>query len=371
MTSSNRKGKHELRWALRTLKIGDPLRLSKSGPGLLPPKEVAQDGRPQSEVAHSDVPGKTQRSLTGGNRLDGERVTQTEAPKKEVAQKELSQIEVAKIETPHLELSQSEGAASRVPQIEISQNKEASELPVMLTKPAGFFKLAHSVFSEPCLRELSGDCFRLFLWLSAKAWRYPNSQGIVRASIHHMEIQTAMGHATISRALKALKEARLVELVATDFKKGNVWKISPIATGPEVPEGGGLKNKEPQIEQASPNLASSHRAQSSLGLRGKLPQNEHHFKGNKNLINKIKKASGCAIEPPNYRQSSVAHELKERAIAKFEEEISSQEREGWVTKFIEREFPHGFLPPRKVIFSMAAYDWFISKNKTSESRWAV
>jgi hypothetical protein len=67
------------------------------------------------------------------------------------------------------------------------------------TNGGSFFRLSDRAFSSPLLQRISGDCFRLFLWMSARAWRYVKSEGTLRASIGFIEEGTAMSHATIVR----------------------------------------------------------------------------------------------------------------------------------------------------------------------------
>ena len=77
----------------------------------------------------------------------------------------------------------------------------------------GYFQLSHSVFRDPKLRALPGDAFRLYLWLSSQGWRFPDSDGTLRASVSFITEALGMPHATVSRGLKILREGSLVQLV--------------------------------------------------------------------------------------------------------------------------------------------------------------
>ncbi len=154
-------------------------------------------------------------------------------------------------------------------QFEIARNERSSADTAIPTKNGGYFQLSHSVFQDSKLRDLSGDAFRLFLWMSSQAWRFRDSDGITRASISFITEATGMSHATVSRSLKVLKEDDLIRLVENDFKQGNRWWISPRAVwslpGDELPQ-----NEGAQSEIAS----TSNRGIRCLKLNKKLPQIE-------------------------------------------------------------------------------------------------
>ena len=91
-----------------------------------------------------------------------------------------------------------------------------------------------------------------------------------------------MSHATISRCLKTLKEEALVELLEIDYKRGNLWSISPIAFAGCEPENLPPRSEGPR-KKAPP---ASKRDRSHLNLREKAPQNEgqiRSIKKSKNL----------------------------------------------------------------------------------------
>jgi len=93
----------------------------------------------------------------------------------------------SQIEGHHSELTQNEAAQREVPRL------------------SGYFRLSHALFGDAAVRKLSGDSFRLFLWMSCQAWRFPDSDGTLRASVSYIELGTGISHATISRCLRQLK----------------------------------------------------------------------------------------------------------------------------------------------------------------------
>mgnify|MGYP001581968796 CR=1 FL=1 len=154
-------------------------------------------------------------------------------------------------------------------QFEVARNERGSIDEAIPAKNGGYFQLSHSVFQDPKLRELSGDAFRLFLWLSSQAWRFRDSDGTTRASISFITEATGMSHATVSRSLKVLKEMDLIRLVENDFKRGNRWWISPRAVWSLQGD------KLPQNEGAQSEIATtSNRGTGCLKLNRKLPQLE-------------------------------------------------------------------------------------------------
>jgi DNA-binding transcriptional ArsR family regulator len=147
-----------------------------------------------------------------------------------------------------------------------------------LPRLTGFFKMSHAIFCDSAIRKLSGDSFRLFLWMSTQAWRFPDSDGRVRASLTYIELGTGVSLATISRSLKQLKKEGLVTLIEKDFKHGNVWSVSRVAShDPEDPKTKTQdthyeppQNKVPHSDHAAPLIRES----ISLTLREQVPQNE-------------------------------------------------------------------------------------------------
>jgi DNA-binding transcriptional ArsR family regulator len=178
----------------------------------------------------------------------------------------------------------------------VAQNEEAGS-----GEPGGFFKLSHTLFADPRIQQMSGDCFRLFLWLSMRAWRFPDSTGVVRASVRFVEEATGMGHATISRALKVLKDHELVEALEVDYKRGNVWKIARLALpggAPDPKPRKKLTHKElPQSEAPFFSTeAPSNRARTRLEMSAQVPQNEDQYKKYKNLKKHSQDALGVFFD---------------------------------------------------------------------------
>ena len=309
-----------------------------------PRKELAQNGRSRPEIPQSEEP-QNGCSPTGAAGVDapGVKCATAEAPRteqtgdgharNEVARNEHIKIEIAQIEAPHDEDTRPERARNETakyeeshrvvprngkPQNELSQNDQddrfeepqseqtqfelphaggshgtgeradwiipkerVDSIPESQDALYGYFKLAHTVFLEPLLRKVSGDCFRLFLWLSSRAWRYHDSQGVVRASVRFIEQQAGIPHATISRSLKTLRDIGLVSLLETDYKHGNVWRVSPVAFGNRGPDIKPPRLERPQSERSKGGEAASKRASSSLDLRTELPQDERNIRNSR------------------------------------------------------------------------------------------
>jgi hypothetical protein len=139
---------------------------------------------------------------------------------------------------------------------------------------SGYFQLTHAIFRDPELRTLSGDTFRLYLWLSCQGWRFRDSDGTLRASVGFITEGCGLPHATVSRGLKTLREKRLVQLVKTDFKRGNIWRVSRRAVW--SPRRGKVSQIEAaRIEGPPVDLdATSIRGSSRLNSSKKFPQIE-------------------------------------------------------------------------------------------------
>lgn len=456
-------GRNDMKKALERLQVNRPLRLPGEGPGLVPPEEktnqneAPRKGVPLPEVTSQEVPRKrhpqTEHSrfegpLSRGSQIEDAQTetTRYEGPlsidedqesKTQIDGQARSQIKLAQDEgsqTGHAtsEVIQHQVAHTEVPDYEETQVREASA--------AAFFRLSPRVFSESVTRNMSGDCFRLFLWLSWRAWRFPNSPGVVRAAVSFIELETGMGHATVSRCLKTLKELKLVTLVETNFKRGNVWKVSSLACPGRVPDpspGGKQPEKEAaRKEVAAASEAGNHRLKSS----NEQPQSESHIKNYKNLrkphcsetrlllgrIDRIEAPKKRAREtasleallktfkpatllraleyvetkgtlkgeschsPFGYltvaaddvlkrvstkartENSVIFFEAPEKsasveptvALASFHQDLSPPERDQFLETFIRSEFPHGFLPPRRVTESLAAVAW-MAKSRPS------
>jgi len=361
---NNRKNT-DLKKRLADLRINEPLRLSK------PTETVgATDAALRYEVPHSEAPRPSLPKNEGVHKeaARGEitrgRQAQSGSPSGELAQNEANYIEpkIAKLsptKNAQSGAAQREQAPTEGSRTGLSQNEPAPIEKTYTKSPRleaaqgerpfdvaqGFFKLSHAIFSHPRLRELSGDCFRLFLWLSCRAWRYPDSDGTVRASVGYMESHIGMGHATVSRGLRSLKETGLVSLEEVNFKRGNLWRITPLALGTFDPENAPPRLKAPQHEPPkNRSEACSKRGAGSLTLSKKPPQSEQQLIN----FNKQKISEESAMDPAQI----------EAAIAEFETTLPEETRQNITQKFTAREYPHGIFPPSKVIKTLVAIEWY-------------
>lgn len=437
-----KSGRNDMKKALEKLQVNRPLRLPGDGPGLLAPKapgkEVPPNGAPPAQaaqfgVAHIGKPASSEEPQNEKAPQKGQhgvsKRSQTEVPCNEATKTELPKSEEARNEADRFE-----GAENELPQDEGGMSN-------------AFFRLSPRVFSEPLTRTLSGDCFRLFLWLSWRAWRYPNSPGVVRAAVSFIEDETGMGHATASRALKKLRESGLIQLVETDFKRGNLWKVSALACPNRSPDPG-TGSKVPRNEvPPKKSGGASEKGASDLKSSAKPPQNESHLKNYINLRNLSQEDANFFFErvdkfsAPKKRASELRHldlllsqfkpsdlaravryletkgtlsgeschspfsylavavdevlkrigketsgqsivdgtrpELKQvtessniqasLALSNFEADLTPTAQEEFLSEFIQKEFPHGFLPPTRVTKSLAAVAWLAQKNNHGNS----
>ena len=288
------------------------------------------------------------------NRLPKKEVAQNEVPNSKVPRKELPQLEGTHSNVPQNQAAQKEvaengGSHGEPPQSVVAQDKESG---------SAFFRLSHRAFSDPKLQGMSGDCFRLFLWMASKAWRYPNSDGKVRAAIRFIEEGTGMSHANVSRCLKALKELELVRVVQTDFKQGNIWWVSPLACPNGGGGGKGLPKKEaPQFEAAQDrNGAASKRAGGYLKKSTEVPRFEGEIKKLRS-IKKIKEAAVAHFKMQTDDEGDFSGNSEE-IITAFEAAFADDEQSKLVTDFMAREYPHGFTPPMRVVRSLTARAWY-------------
>ena len=172
-----------------------------------------------------------------------------------------------------------------------------------------------------------------------------------------------MSHANVSRCLKTLKDLGLVRVAQTDFKQGNIWWVSPLA----CPNGGGgggggkgLPQKEaPQFEVAQDrNGAASKRAGGSLKKSTEVPR----FEGEIKKLRSIKKLKEAAVA--DFKMSADGDDdfsgNPEEILTAFEAAFADDEQSKLVTEFVAREYPHGFMPPPRVIRSLTARAWFRS-----------
>jgi hypothetical protein len=182
----------------------------------------------------------------------------------------------------NLDIKTPYGAKPERTQVEVPQ----TEAPRFET-PQGYFMLAHSVFMNPVLRELTGDAFRVFIWMSAQAYRFKTSDGTLRASIGYINAGTGVSQATVSRILDALVKKKLVERVEVHSHKGNLWRVSPVAVG--SPKREGPRDEGTQGDGGG----ASNEGSSSLNSREEAPQSEGQLNNSKHF----KKSNSLSLMP--------------------------------------------------------------------------
>jgi hypothetical protein len=362
------KKNDELRSALKKLNVSEPLRLSKSGPSFKPP-DASQK---REEVPRIEAP------LSGAPRYKGSQkeLAQNESPQFErpqnkpsapknglenTANSNLNRFEGPHLEWPRNEAPQIEGAEFERAQNEATQIESArfagfrkprtTPSQVSATNGGSFFKLSDRAFSLPQLQRVSGDSFRLFIWMSSKAWRFVKSDGTLRASIGYIEEGTGMSHATISRCIRTLREEGLVTLLETDYKRGNIWQISPAAFAGSGPGDLPPRFELPQNEGAqNVAVAPSKRGASSLNLRGKVPQIEVEIRSIKKSKESSQEATSLFARLDRIR--AVEKQKSERdCLLQLLQAYSAAELER-ATSFVER---HGILGGREACHSPYRY----------------
>lgn len=368
-----------LRSALREVRVKEPLHLLRNGPILRPPTttlepnlneaphlEVTSGDTPRIEVPHQEEP-----SIQASHRKDAQNeIAHFEAPHFDEAHKEQPQFEQPKLQPARDEVTQLRGGCDPEEAVnEPAQNERGAR---------GFFRLSERAFSHPKLQQLSGDCFRLFLWMSARGWRYQNSDGTLRASVSFIETHTGMSHATISRGLKSLKELSLLELRQVDYKRGNIWRVSAIAFGGATEDPNPPKRKQKHREAGS-TLGASEGGAGNLKSSPRPPQNEQHIKNIK--INKTTTTSQSSI-PRRVKDTANKSDLnqtpaeapKELAVKKFESELPAEVQTSLISSYAGEHFCWGFSPSPRLVLELTALRWFETVGKGTipeQKRYAV
>ena len=153
----------------------------------------------------------------------------------------------------------------------------------------GFFMLANHVFSEPLLRSLTGDTFKVFLWMSMQAYRFRQSDGTVRASAKFVSVGVGIAESSVTRSFDALIKNKLIKRIEINYKTGNKWWVSPIAFGGSdeqlSTQNEVIQNEPSLIElpktegEATPNIQSN---------SPKLGEEPPQIEGQINKINNLK-----------------------------------------------------------------------------------
>ncbi len=161
---------NDLKERLKALRVNEPLKLNREGVSMRPPQERKEV--PQIEASPNRPP---RNEYPHSEHRQTELLQPKLPPRNERAQNEAPQIEEAHTEVAQNDPPQEGPAQIEAPLIPQVEQPQVEEPQREIGTPQGFFKLSHGVFSEPLLKDLSGDCFRLFLWLSSRAWRFLSS----------------------------------------------------------------------------------------------------------------------------------------------------------------------------------------------------
>lgn len=255
--------------------------------------------------------------------------TKADDPSKtEVTEKKAAQIEIPEAEQP-----QSEAPKNEIP------------------KPrAGFFKLSNALFSNVIVRELPGDAFKIFLWMSMLAWRFRDSKGELRASVGYISRGVGISRASVSRNLSSLENARLISVVAVDYRLGNLWKVVDLAAVRELPQ-----DEHPETEHAQvaappaskqrgsiPNLKQGH---SQIEHEFKIPQSTKTSHNTREIVSEKLKAYFRDMKPFRKREIETARYW----------ELRTDFEESEIESAVEWLRAHGTLDGEKPCFLPISY----------------
>jgi hypothetical protein len=76
-------------------------------------------------------------------------------------------------------------------------------------------------------------------------------------------------------------------------------------------------------------------------------------------IKKIKEVAVANFKLPKDDEDAFSGNPEE-VLTAFETAFADDEQSKLVNKFMAREYPHGFMPPMRVIRSLAARAWYLS-----------
>lgn len=203
-------------------------------------------------------------------------------------------------------------------------------------KSKGYFRVDHQIFEDSRMKSLSGECFRVFLWMSSRAWRFPASRGFLRASVSYIHVHTGVSEATINRSLSDLKVKNLIELLSVDYKLGNQWWISPVF-------------KSAQIEKSHFEAPQNNRASPSKGQKYRLIMDNQASPFEVDLININK-------EKNNDENDEWDIEFIRKCFAeKYPDPIEQQEQ---LKLLVDARFQGIFKPPQTVMENLVLMSWF-------------
>jgi hypothetical protein len=223
-------------------------------------------------------------------------------------------------------------------QVEQPQNKDTQARPAK----QGFFMLAHSVFENLLIQKLSGDAFRIFIWMSAQAWRYRESNGQFRAAVDYITVNCGCSRSTVTRALADLKEQGLIECMEQNFKKGNLWRVSRVADG---------RNEEAESELPQTESSRNESEAGSKSGGSVLKKNTKHAQNEQQIINPLQEN----FKNPKKEADEFFDEIEEK-WKRFCEEFSDEGGRAAKLKELLEGLP--FAPSSELGRNMAMVKWF-------------
>lgn len=223
------------------------------------------------------------------------------APKQEPETIPTTELEHTENEHAQIEYAQPKKVKSQPSKPVVSVEAKPDES----TQKHGFFKLAHAGVYDERLRNLSGDSFRVFIFLSLNAWRFTQNRGEVRASVNYVSKISGVSRSTATRCLESLEEAKLLVMLEQDYKRGNLWRVSDLLSFRAGAENEHAQNGDTQIEQG----ACSKSVRSILKMNTEHAHFEHH---NKNYNNsKNSQLTRASEETPSVQKLEVEKYLDE------------------------------------------------------------
>ena len=94
-----------------------------------------------------------------------------------------------------------------------------------------YFRLANHVFTDPILRTLTADTFKVFLWMCMQVYGCEQSDGNLRASARTVSLGIGIAESSVTRSFYVLLKCQLIKRIEVNCKLGNLWWVSPIAFG--------------------------------------------------------------------------------------------------------------------------------------------
>lgn len=91
----------------------------------------------------------------------------------------------------------------------------------------GWLPLQCDIFKPPVFTDLAPTAFKIYMYMTFLAWRYPVAPNCIRAAIPYLTTGTGVKKDAILSNIDLLEEAGLVKTVKVDKRNGNVYWVNP------------------------------------------------------------------------------------------------------------------------------------------------